>query len=452
MNKQDKDTGKVCQFPLGKVTKIEPPTNHADRLRDRGTRLRMRSGQGEGEKLVCLYDLVAWLVADRDIPLKPAIDKVASVIEGRDCDTFYMSQDDYAKPHNPDSPWRKFTDEKSPAASSVRGLGMSAFDLSKLMNVPGDRPDQSLEFDESKETPFEYFGRTDSCRHALTWRKAHELFGWGRVVYAAKGQAAPAMPLPAGWRDELELCHGRSKARYLLKADVNTPLVRIVDVLADFAARHGLPAGEAVGDFLAAVNVPLLSEVYWLRENHFAELVGAAHMYGQLTETQAQKKTREAADDVDERVSRLYGVTPPVFEWTATPLDALKQHIQDHGPEQSDRSLYAVSHVTANRLWDWGAVVAAQAETQAAPAMEAPKADSGKKGRYDWEGDPKLYAKLVSDYRQAKGSEGAKREALAKEWGLKPSSIKKQLPIARAAVEAAAKSPFNAAAVGRLTG
>jgi hypothetical protein len=444
VNEQDQAT---------KPPTIEPPTNHAARLKARGSRLHMHSGPGEDGNLVCLYDLVAWLVSDGGLPLVPAIDRVASEIEAIDRDTFFMSQDDYAKPHNPDSPWLKYFDDgKSPAASSVRVLGMSAFDLSKLMNVSGDRPDQSLEFDESKETPFEYFGRTDSCRHALTWRKAYELFDWGRVVYAAKGQAAPAMPLPAGWRDELELGHGRSKARYFLKADANTPLVRIVDVLADFAARQGLPAGEAVGAYLAAVNVPLLSEVYWLRENHFAELVGTAHMYGQLTEAQAQKKTREAADDVDERVSRLHGVTPSVFEWTATPLDALKRHIQDNGPEQSDRSLYAVRHATANRLWGWGAVVAAQAETQATPAMEAPKADSGKKGRYDWKGDPALYPKLVADYGKAKGSVEAKREALAKEWGLSSASIKKQLPIARAAIGDAAKSPFNAAAVGRLTG
>ena len=443
MNKQDNGTGKVIPIRADTVAgfKVEPPTNHADRLRARGSRLYMHSGLGEDENLVCLYDLVAWLVSDGGLPLVRAIDRVASEIEAIDRDTFFMSQDDYAEPHNPDAPWLKYFDDgKSPAASSVRGLGMSAFNLSKMMNAPGDGPDQSLEFDESKETPFEYFGRTDWCCHALTWRKAHELFGWGRVVYAAKGRAAPAMPLPAGWRDELELDHGRSKARYFLKADANTPLVRIVDVLADFAARLGLPIGEVMGDYLAAVNVPLLQEVYALRENHFAELVGAGFMYGLDTQAEAEAQS-----------IRLHGVKDAsrgLYPWAASPLEAFKRHIQEHGPQRSDRSLYAVSHATANRLWSWGAVVAAQAETQAAPAMEAPKADSGKKPNYDWIGNPALYAKLVTDYGKAKGSEKAKRATVAKDWGLSTASIKKQLSIARAD----AKSPFNRSAVGRLNG
>jgi hypothetical protein len=212
------------------------------------------------------------------------------------------------------------------------------------------------------------------ARLAVPVAVAHKLWGWGRVVAVQAGaQSAPAITPPAGWRDELELDHGRSKARYFQKADAKTPLVRIVDVLADFAARHGLPAGEAVGAFLAAVNVPLLSEVYWLKENHFAELVGAAHMYGQLTEAEAQKKTREAADYADEMRWDEYGAAGSVFKGVTTPLEALKQHIQEYGPRTSDKSLYAISHVTANGLWGWGEVVAAQAETQAAPAEKTLK-------------------------------------------------------------------------------
>lgn len=275
--------------------------------------------------------------------------------------------------------------------------------------------------------------------------------GTGKV-HQLHGDKATKIDPPKTWALELAIDHGRSRATYFQKADANTSLVRIVDVLADFAARLGLPTGEAVCDFLSVVNVPLLQEVYELRENHFAELVDAAHMYGQLTEAQAQKKTRDAANYADEMGWEKYGAEGSVFKGVMTPLEAFKQHIQDDGPRRSDKSLYAVNHATANRLWSWGAVVAAQAETQAAPAMEAPKSDSGKKPNYDWIGNPALYAKLVTDYGKAKGSEKTKRETVAKEWGLSPASIKKQLPIARAAVEAAAKSPFNAAAVDRLTG
>lgn len=205
----------------------------------------------------------------------------------------------------------------------------------------------------------------------------------GNVHQLHEGKATEVKP-PETWALKLTIDHGRGQSTYFQKADANTPMVRIVDVLADFAERDGLPAGAAVDSFLAKVNVPLLQDVYWLKENHFAELVGAAHMYGQLTEVEAQKKNRESADDIDERVSRLFGVTPSVSKWTATPLDALKQHIQDHGPERSDRSLYAVSHATANRLWGWGEVVAAQGETQAAPAMNQPVSGVTKPKKGKW--------------------------------------------------------------------
>ena len=266
--------------------------------------------------------------------------------------------------------------------------------------------------------------------------------GTGKVHQLHADKVTKINP-PKTWVLKLTIDHGRSQATYFQKADANTPLVRIVDVLADFADRHGLPAGAAVDDFLTAVDSTLLDAVYTLHENHFATLVDAGFMYGLDTQAEAEAQS-----------IRLHGVKDAsrgLYPWAASPLEAFKRHIQDHGPQRSDRSLYAVSHATANRMWDWGAVVAAQAETQAAPAMEAPKADSGKKGRYDWEGDPALYEKLVTDYGKAKGSEKAKRETVANDWGLSPASIKKQLPIAKAAVEAAAKSPFNPVAVGCLT-
>lgn len=169
---------------------------------------------------------------------------------------------------------------------------------------------------------------------------------------------------PKTWALKLAIDHGRSRAVYFQKADANTPLVRIVDVLADFADCHGLPAGAAIDEFLAAVDSSLLAAIYTLNENHFASLLDAGHMYGFDTRAVAEAQSM-----------RLYGVNDggSPYPWAASPPEALKQHIQDHGPQRSDRSLYAVSHATANRLWGWGAVVAAQAETQAAPAMEAPK-------------------------------------------------------------------------------
>lgn len=195
MSKQDNGTGNVHQLHRDKATKIEPPTDHADRVKVRGSRLHMRAGPGEDENLVCLYDVVAWLMTAHGLPLKRAIDKVASAFDGGDRDTFFMSGDDYASPHDPTSPFLKFVDNpESLAAASVRFLGMTAFDLSRMVNEPGQL--SSLEFDETKETPFEYFGRTDACRCAVTWRKAHELWGWGRVVTEQDQATEQPAPVP----------------------------------------------------------------------------------------------------------------------------------------------------------------------------------------------------------------------------------------------------------------
>lgn len=151
---------------------------------------------------------------------------------------------------------------------------------------------------------------------------------------------------PKMWALKLVIDHGRSQAVYFQKADAITPLVRIVDVLADFADRHGLPAGAAIDEFLAAVDSSLLDAIYTLNENHFASLLDAGHMYGFDTQAVAEAQSM-----------RLYGVKEAsrgLYPWAASPLEALKRHIQEHGPQRSAHSLYAVSHSTANRLWGWG--------------------------------------------------------------------------------------------------
>ena len=205
MSKQTKGTGNVRLFPVAKETKIEPPPDHELRFKARGSRLQMRSGVGEKEKLVSLYDVVAWLVTDCEIPLTPAIEQVVTKVKAIDeRDIFYLEENDYAKPCSPDSPWRKYLDDgEVPALSAVQSLEMSAFELSRLVNAPGEK----LVFDESKETPFEYFGRTDSVVFALTWHKANEVFGWGRVVAEeledeVAPEKAPASAMPKKLREK----------------------------------------------------------------------------------------------------------------------------------------------------------------------------------------------------------------------------------------------------------
>jgi len=249
----------------------------------------------------------------------------------------------------------------------------------------------------------------------------------GTVHQLHEGKSTEVKP-PEAWTLKLVIDHGLSQATYFQKGDANTPLVRIVDVLADFAARHGLPAGAAVDSFLAEVNVPLLQEVYWLKENHFAELVGAAHMYGQLTEAEAQKKNREAADYAAEM--RWDDGACSVYKGAASPLEAFKKHIQEYGPQTSDKSLYAVSHATANRLWGWGEVVAAQAETQAAPAMDQPVSGVTKPKKVkvkdqspEWTGQ-----KLLARQKELRNNKvGNFAAQTAKEAGLEPTEVNRRI-------------------------
>lgn len=232
-------------------------------------------------------------------------------------------------------------------------------------------------------------------RVAVPIATAYELWGWGRMVYDEPGQTMTAVQPPTEWSTEIELNHGRSKARYFQKADANTPLVRIVEVLASFAAQRGIPAGAAVGDFLAAVNVPLLHEVYWLRENQFAEVVKARHMYGSLTTAEAEQKTREARAYADEMRWEAHGASAQTYTGAASPLEALKAHIKEASTTRANaNSLYAVSHATANRLWGWGSVAAEpeQATGQPVPAVEdaKPKKTKEKDKSPDWTGQKLL--------------------------------------------------------------
>ena len=127
---------------------------------------------------------------------------------------------------------------------------------------------------------------------------------------------------------------------------------------------------------------------------------------------------------------RLYGVKDrgSPYPWAASPLEAFKRHIQEHGPQRSDRSLYAVSHATANRLWSWGRAVAVEVKAQAVPAHSVQTPNSGKKERYDWKGKPELFAKLSKDFESAPGvTAKEKREHVGTEWGLSPIMVKKML-------------------------
>lgn len=235
------------------------------------------------------------------------------------------------------------------------------------------------------------------------------------VVLFPRDQVEEVLP-PESWRLKLELDHGRSKATYFQKVDAKTPLVRIVDVLTDFADRRGLPAGNAVEDFLNILDASLLNEVYELHEHNFANAVGAEYMYG--------FDTKLEAEDISTRLHGVADANRSSYPWANSPLEALKKHILAHGPQASDRSLFAVSHVHAHNLWGWGCDAGKNSEA----AKDCEPNKPIKKARYDWGGDPTLYAKLLDDFNKTSGKTIKDRhKKVAEKWETSPANVKKQL-------------------------
>lgn len=207
MSKQGKGTGKVSHLRSVQSVRIEPPEGWRVQARSGY----MRRGDGDGDRLVRLYDVVSWLMKECELPLKKAVDKVCNAVKNMDADAIYVAADpdDYAHASNVPSPFNKFKAKDDTPASNMRAEWLvSARDLAWLVNVPG----YPVVFDETKETPFEYQGRHDIRGYAVTHKLAHELWGWGRVVNQqdqATGQPAPAGESEAGQQARYVWTHER---------------------------------------------------------------------------------------------------------------------------------------------------------------------------------------------------------------------------------------------------
>lgn len=84
----------------------------------------------------------------------------------------------------------------------------------------------------------------------------------------------------------------------------------------------------------------------------------------------------------------------------------------------------AVPVAIAHDLWGWGRAVALQPDAVATPEQAKPKTQN----RYDWKGNPELYAELQQDFDAAPGKNIKERQLhVADQWGLSFAMVKRQL-------------------------
>lgn len=155
-------------------------------------------GTKKGERVVRLADLVRWLVHAREMSFASAVRAVCTPLEG-DAPPLVHRLDpmEDAEPEDQASEWFKYLsgydglDSLPPQVAHARAAArdmkatwlMKPHDLARLVNSPG-----FLEFDEAKESPFEFSERADRTGGprtlAVSFAVAHELWAgalWSRL-------------------------------------------------------------------------------------------------------------------------------------------------------------------------------------------------------------------------------------------------------------------------------
>lgn len=166
----------------------------------------MRCGDGPNDKLVSLHDVVAWLMRRHERPLAAAVADVCNALEQHGLDGVYwvdVDDQNYANRADEPSSFDKYeaTDRLTSLVQTLRAAWLiKPYELSRLVNVPDHEP----EYDERKETPFEFSRRRvdPASRVAITWLRAHELWGWGSTaevipLHVASSGSAPSLPADA---------------------------------------------------------------------------------------------------------------------------------------------------------------------------------------------------------------------------------------------------------------
>lgn len=185
-----------------------------------------RFKDGPDGRVVRLADVVRWLMQAREMSFASAVRVVCAPLEGNAPPLVYrLDPVEDAKAEDEPCKWLRFfsgtedLEELPPRVARARLAArdmkaswlMKPYELARLVNTPGCH----VEYDETKETPFEFSERGDRtggpCTLAVSFAVAHELWGWGTIVDAAADKAAA----PAGQLGRGDVTDFDTLCRYL---------------------------------------------------------------------------------------------------------------------------------------------------------------------------------------------------------------------------------------------
>lgn len=192
------------------TTRIKPPEGSGWHMHSPYGAQRYKDGP-DGY-VVRLADVVRWLMEARETSFAKAVRAVCAPLESDAPPLLYrLDAVDDAAPENDTTEWLRYLSgyeglqSLPPQVANARAAAlalkaawlMTPRELSRLVNSPGF----PREYDETKESPFEFSERTDRTGGpkdlAVPFAVAHALWGWGTVV---KEAATAAIPL-ANWPD-----------------------------------------------------------------------------------------------------------------------------------------------------------------------------------------------------------------------------------------------------------
>lgn len=186
------------------TNRIEPPEGSGWHLHSPYGAQRFKDGP-DGY-VVRLADVVRWLMQVRETSFANAVRAVCAPLEGDAPPPLYrLDAVEDAAPENDTTEWLKYLSgyeglhSLPPQVANARAAAlalkatwlMTPRELSRLVNSPGF----SSEYDETKESPFEFSERTDRTGGpkdlAVPFAVAHALWGWGSVVAVGAAASAP---------------------------------------------------------------------------------------------------------------------------------------------------------------------------------------------------------------------------------------------------------------------
>ena len=205
------------------VTHLQPLTSNIEP--EKGWELHsktgfMRCGPELSDRLVSLHDVTIWLMCRNELPLVAAVERICSAFQDHGVTGVHFSTvDAYATPIDEPSEWDKIIGlpDGEDLAKTLRAVWlMPAHQLERLVNTPGFKPS----YNAAKESPFDYSNRLGSGNcYAITFARAHALWGWGSTAEVKKLAVASAAEVePQTWTELVVFRSRHRNTRFLSSA------------------------------------------------------------------------------------------------------------------------------------------------------------------------------------------------------------------------------------------